>query len=174
MSKVIGYLIGGSIILALGASGTQASKNKRAEAMERFEITETETPILEACTRTMSTYNVGFKTDVSKISGCACLARELSDRVHSSRHEASRAYMARLIQEGGDDIDVDFATDMLKIQQDHKLDARESGSILNKLGDAMEVCSDPRTHWTAAQAGTAEENMEQVKANFKKNANKPR
>ncbi len=172
MSKVIGYLIGGSVILALGVGGSQSSKQRRAEAMERFEISEAETPILNACTSTMSTYNVEFKTDVSDVSGCACLARELTDEVHPSRIEPARVILTRMIKSGGDNVDSDLESDLMKIQADYKLDMFETNSIMDKLGAAMETCADPRTHWSASQAANAEANMEEVKANFEANASR--
>lgn len=175
MGKFIGYLIGGLMMLLVGIFGTQSAKDSRADAMERFHITAVEAPLFKACTSTMSYHEIGFKSGVSTMAGCACTARELTDNIRASQMDSTRAIMKRMLKEAGtDSTNFSLAADLMAIKREHNLDNRSSIRLIEKVNETMSYCSDPRTHWTDEQSTLAKANDMELRSKTHVNNRTPR
>ena len=167
MNKAITYMVGAGVIGVIAIAGNQATKKERAEAMERFSVTEREAPMMQTCERILSANNLEFKSGVSEISACACVARQLTDSVRPEESAAAASFLSLLISSSGDDDfdDAKFVEGIMHLQQTYKLSESRTVVLTSAASETISHCGDPRNLQTAEEAASRKAALEEMKRN---------
>lgn len=167
MNKAITYMVGAGVIGIIAIAGNQATKKQRAEAMDMFAVTEAEAPLMRTCENTLSSNSLEFKSGVSPISACACVARQVTDNVKASESDAAVSFLSYLISSnGGKDENAEkFVSTLEHIQTTYKLSDARTMAVATAASGAISFCGDPRNLETAEQTASRQAALAQMKAN---------
>ena len=151
-------LIGGAVAVAgiafLANAGEQRIDKNRAMAVERFQITETEFPVMDACEKAMSHNNVEFKSGVPNISGCACMTREIADHIQPAEMELAAGLLPIMItaaKPGNEKRAEKGALETYAFFKQHNTSEARSIAVYTASVEATAKCSNHDFHLTAEQ-----------------------
>lgn len=156
MNTLAKYGAGVGLVCVAAFIGSNALKQDRAAAMERFALTDLEAPIMQACEATVSRHNIEFKSGVQNIIGCGCIAREIANAVPVDGYAAMTSVAAAIIAGGDPETGAEeFDRGLRAAQSAHGLsDARLLGHI-DTATSAIAHCSKPESHMTDAELASA-------------------
>ncbi len=148
---------GFALVCAAAFMGSSFLKADRAEAISRFSLTEMEVPVMQACEATVSRHNIEFVSGVDNITGCGCIARQISDAAPDGSLAALTAVTEVVISGGDSDTTpADFEAAMLAAQAEHGLSMTTLERHLDQVTAAIDHCSKPESHLTPEQLAEVE------------------
>lgn len=148
--------VGAFGLIGMASFGGKLLEDQRAAAVQKFAVTEAERPMMQACEDTLRREDIAFKSGVSEISGCACIAREVHDDIRSAESAFATALLPSLIvshvKEGRSGERAAEAVGAL-IEQ-HGMSERRAEAVKIAIADAVGSCSEASRHRTPEeQAG---------------------
>lgn len=151
MNKLFMYGGVAVVVGVMAVAGNSMMAEDRAAAVAKFEITEAEFPMMDACEKAMRSDDIEFKSGVDEIAGCGCMTREIHDHVQKTETGLAAELLPALIAgaktNGADNALI--AADAL-FKKYHVTDARAQ-AVFGAAMDAVGKCSKPELYMTAEQ-----------------------
>lgn len=150
MNKLL--MIGAGVVVlgGMAAAGGKMLDKQRAAAIAKFEITQEEFAMMDACEKAMTYNDIEFKSGAPEIAGCACMTRETLDRVLSQERELAAELLPALIVAVEKEAD-ETLVDVEALFKKYKVsDSRADAISLISL-NAVKKCSATDLYMTAEE-----------------------
>jgi len=152
VNKLNIILIGaGAVALAgMAAAGGKLQDEKRAAAAKTFNLSEADMPMVKSCETAM--LHAKFKSGVSEISGCGCIAHEVGARIATGeRAFAAESFPTIVSAAVSGDRKGASAAEFERLITAHKLTETRVGVVTEAMMDAVGKCANPDTYFSDEQ-----------------------